>query len=649
MWNRFASQIDPNVLRQRIFEEAERINNTLREPVSIVKNNIKAGLDTIYPKQQQRTYTKGTTGNVKVTNPKVIADELAKKAPQTVAKATPKGAGALIAKSNIGGGIGGGLIGAGLSALTTAKNWNEPGSDWGTRALDVLEDIGVGSGALLGGLVNPWASIPGGIIGGVLSSGREKANKRRQENVLKQTPYEDAIRNGYYPDLVNYGSSEGDIEGARELIRQNIDNKAQEEQADKEIEEAKKFLEKIMLDGQDYNLSNPPQWDNRVNFTPAQLRELTNAGGSATGEDNSLVINPYGNNLRGLNGQSDVSLQIPSSLDVLAQMLGYQQGEQVPQDNRSFAKKVFDRADELREQEGLAPELRGYADVAQGEALTGGASNIDAMGDLVDRLQLLSEKAGNRELPKSYEWGPLRRSAWSKMMGMTPYQIWGDYPNDNTALKNQYELLAKEFAVRKDIEDRVRQQRAIENITQKFADPTIGALLTNADTAGSTVKDILAPRLNYDIEAEKERQKNLATLLNTALSGQNTLANTELQGKLGINKIDAQTLGKLLQDYQKLNTLSANIQYAQDQANYRAGQKNQLTADIANQNALLALEKMKNSGDKRWQYGAQMIASGMVDPETSQKLINAFMQEYGIGDGKPNASSSKSGYDKYFE
>lgn len=624
MWNNFASKIDPNILRQRIFEEAERINNTFREPITNIKTGVNQALDTIYPKA--KSFVRGNYGTVKVTNPQVLGEQFVQTAPATVAKQG-------ISKAPL---IGAGITG-GLGLLGATANWNKPGSDWRTRLLDTVGALGLASATGLGIAGGTALGHPhlGGTIGTGLGSILGNKNLQTAEQIREANlPYDEINKREFekrYNELKQLETS-GDLpQGSADRYKLAFEGKLQptsraiENQLDDTS--AQDWLNQIMLDGQNYIVPD-------INYNKLSNNRLPQPPQSATTNDNiSLGINYPSQYLTGVNGAPTSAYNVPSSLDVLAEILGYgKQTTNVPSDNRDFTQRIYDRVDELRDEEDK-PELRPKAEIDNIPQGVANEQQPTANDIMLQRLAQLNQYIGQQPRYKDYD--PIQRMWIAKAGGMTPYQVWGDYPNQNTRLKTLYDILGKEYEIRKDMEDRARLEDFRKKVILNYqGDPELQMIASDPDLYKAYVQyGGLKDRLNYPLEMNKKEYDRVTDLFKTALTGQNTLANTALQKRLGLNEIDYKTIGQLLNTMAKAQTPDINKIYGYDTQRDIASANNQLRADIANLNAQtrLAVKAMIDSKNPTWSQVGTLINSGYMPEEDARYLIGEFMKEFREG------------------
>lgn len=510
------------------------------------------------------------------------------------------------------------LVG-GLGAWGTISNWNKPGSDLVSRAMDATAPV-VGVGApLLGARFGTPGLVAGSVLGtlGGINNAKQ-AEIRRQAN----TPYESGYLNN--PDrirdyLSDYLFREGKQHGLND-------------------EEAKKWVDEQLANAMDmYNYANQkgtkaPQVDELEEVNPGESNSSQwpfainpnqilggqynqNNQGDATGApgtsvegsvDNSnpidnlatllAIVNGLGNNLPNFNVLSPAEM-----MGMLSQNrynpYGYGvQQQQQPTDDNGFTQRVLDRANDIRSIEGIEqdaqnrPELRPKAEIEQPK------TSDDIM------LQRLAEigKIANQQNYPTESWGPIRRSGWAKMMGMTPFQIWGDYPNQNTRLKSLYEALGKEYEIRKDIEDRDRIKKAGEALSQKFVDDPMLQYAIASGVDASKIAEMLgiSDANKFPYEMAKENLKAQNTLMNTAMTGNNTAYNTLIGKQFDLSTLPFKTQMDILKNYPQYLTPSANTVFEEAGKETRDVRDKATELAKANQNAMvrMAIAEMKQKG-----------------------------------------------------
>lgn len=656
MWNRFVSQIDPNgsidpnVLRQRIFEEAKKVNNTLREPIAQAKANINKGLDIIYPNRTQtpsQPYVKGTTGNLKVTNPETIAKALAKKAGETVAQVPKKE----VAKNLVKGWKVAGPIGAGIGFIggfdQPMRNWYAPGSDARTRAIDLIGAIGAGSatglGTAGGTALGKWLGHPviGGLAGGglgalaggaLLNNADKNAEEIRWRNLYSQNPDYDFYNNASLQeiqdrrdresiDYVQKGIADGvfpataldDLYTAFARRNAGVSNRDIKRMSD--IAKEKDAMAE-MGNKPEYQIEALPQ------ITPQMARELQ---ASLYGGNNVPSINYPKENLTGLNGAPI------SANDLMA---------------TKFFNDYFGLNQQpTQQQAGDMPELRGKADVsdiAKAPVPQGSYSPNERIYNeprensrpltadelMLKRLEDLNKLGYAQNRYKEYD--PIQRMWIAKAGGMTPYQVWGDYPGQNTRLKNLYGLLNNEYSIRKDMEDRARQEQAREQLAQTFwNDPVLNSMVLSSDN----VRDLLPylgikEKMTYPFDVAKDERALQNALILGNQKGLFDIDLANVRGQYGLDRQDLVNSGALEKILTKAGTPDINRILSLNTQRDIASANNDLRMKLAKFNAeekeLLA--KMQNSKDPNFNAIPNLLYTGLVSEEDAKYMIDIFKQ-----------------------
>ena len=394
------------------------------------------------------------------------------------------------------------------------------------------------------------------------------------------------------------------------------------------------------LDSGSYKIQDLP------NITDVMRQEMNGANpqGSTARDNTSLGINTLGNNLMGLNGATNRS-EIINPVELLYALLGggngNQQVAQQPQsnilrDNRDFTQRIYDRADELRQMEQGGVEIPPIEQMDYTPEPT--ANDI-----MLQRLAEIGQIANQQNYPTE-SWGPIRRSGWAKMMGMTPFQIWGDYPNQNTRLKSLYEALGKEYEIRKDIEDRERQRQAGEAISQSFVnDPATQGLMNYGILSGADVDKLaelsgIKEANKLPSEMKKKEYDRQTDMIKNMQTGMNTAYNTQLMNDMIAGRIPLQAQADIIKNRDKASTPDINKMLDLQTSIDIANSKNALDADKAMLNAQVrfALGQMAQSNNAQLRALAQVIASGTATPEQTQAFTAYMMGSLGIGNGNLN-------------
>lgn len=572
MWNKFTSQIDPNVLRQRIFEEAEKINNTLREPVANAKAGINEALNTIYPQGKGAgDIAKNISKTAKVT------PEMLKNAKQLVKTGTKTGGPAVI----------GGLIG--LDEVR--KQWGAPGSDAVTRFMDTLGALGnasaTGLGAYLGGMKGHpiYGALAGGAVGQLVqNSANKQAQIRRDANI----PYEIMLEQAKKKALEGVTPEQLERYNTYNQRKGDIDNVSPQE-----------WLKQIMLNGENYQ-TNPVTNLELIKDMVGNTQSLPQA--PTTNANIPSGIN-YPNNYSQAPVGSPSDYGIMNPTEWLANYLGY--GNQQPQQ----IEQVDDR-----------PPLRPKAIIDNQETHQNRQPNADDL--LLQRLGQLNNQIGKNNY-KDYD--PIQRAWMARAIGFTPYQIWGDYPGQETRLKNAYDLLSKEYTIRKDMEDRARLQAYRERLTNAFDyDPELSYIIQDPDIYKTYLQHAGSTRLNLPYDMAKRKFDRETDLVKALQSGNNTAFNTWLGKMMDIGAIEPKADAQIRINTNKAQTYDVNKLFnALTQAGI-ANNRIQMESDKANLNAMLKykLAEMGQSRNASLRALAQVIASGNANEAQTKAFMN---------------------------
>lgn len=713
MWNNFASQLDPNVLKQkiidemvrpgwdkfgrlvspnelrkRISEEATKVNNsvsdvyragknTVNNAINAGKSAINKGLDTIYPRA--KTYVKGSYGTLKSANPEAVANALGKSTPATTATASGL-SGALK------GGIGGGVVGTALGSLDLFGNWNEPGSDWRTRAIDAVEALGMGATTGLGTAVGTALGHPfiGGAGGGVAGSyiknkfGNPNADAIRFENLMKQDPNYELYKTGSMDDITNLRD-----EQTREYIMKGIENGTLPPYAldnfytaiarrnaglsGKDVANARQIFKEGQLPD-DVQQGEAPQ-QSGVQFkglppmTPEMIRELQ----GDLSQGNMALGNIYPNGYQTAVNEPSIN---PDDLLIAKFLKGYfgikDDDTTTKESPNQPDKQEDDKMLEIVGKEGpeggvvmMTPEEIAQARYQQENPLIAGGVEEEVQGKptlndiMEERLNLLNEEFGKARTKHdpSDDWDTVRKAHFARSVGMTPYSIWRD-KDSNTRLKNIYDAISKEYEIRKDLEDRAKQKEFADNISQTFVDmgmPEYSYLAQNPEMFKAFIPySGLKERITYPMEVSKEKAKNDLSLMTEYLKALGEIDKETIKGKYGFSKQDLINIGKMFQTYEKANTVDVNNLIRTNSNRDIASMNAQTRVDIANMNSedrkILAM--MKQDADPNFNVIPNLIFSGAVSEEDARYLIDAYkykvqqwmrMQQAG-GQGKPVTS-----------
>lgn len=546
------------------------------------------------------------------------------------------------------------IIGGIGSTWETGRNWNKPGANTGSRVSDASGILGAVGGPTAGLLIGgPIAGLGLGALGlGSALYAHSQAKKNREANMDYESGYlnnPEMVRKNLYDGLLGQARTLG-FEGdeAKKFADENIDDYVKIYFGQKELgkDNKKGQPETSTVNDWPFQRLNPGSYriQDLPNITDVMRQEINGANPqSSTARDNtSLGINTLGNNLIGLNGATNRS-EIVNPVELLYALLGGGNNQQIAQqpqsniarDTRDFTQRVYDRANELRQMEQGGVEIPPIEQIDYTPEPT--ASNI-MLQRLADIGQLINQQ--NRY----QDFDPIQRMWIARAGGMTPLQVWGDYPNQNTRLKTLYEALGKEYEIRKDIEDRDKQRQAGEAISQTFVnDPATQGLLNYGILSGADVDKLAdltgikeANKLPSEIKKkEYDRQTDMIKNMQT---GMNTAYNTQLMNDMIAGRIPLQAQADIIKNRDKANTPDINdMMRYQTQINI-ANANNTLEADKAMLNAQVryALGQMAQSNNAQLRALAQVIASGTATPEQTQAFTAYMMGNLGIGNGNLN-------------
>lgn len=688
IWNRFASQLDPNELRKRIFEEATKVNNSLSDvyragrntvgnAINTGKSAINKGLDTIYPKA--KTYTRGNYGTLKPANPEVVANALGKSTPATTATASGL-SGALK------GGIGGGIVGTALGSLDLFNNWDEPGSDWRTRTIDAIEALGMGASTGLGTAVGTALGHPfiGGAGGGVVGSyiknkfGNPNADAIRFENLMKQDPNYELYNTGSMDSITNLRD-----EQTKEYIMKGIENGTLPPYAldnfytaiarrnaglsGKDLIDTKQILKEGQLpdDTQQTQATQQSgvQFKGLPPMTPEMIRELQ----AGLSQGNIAQGNIYPNGYQTAVNEPSIDPNDLLIAKFIKDYFGIKDGDTATEGSQGKVdKQDDDKMLEIVGKEGpeggvvmMTPEEIAQARYQQENPLIAGGIEEEVQGKptlndiMEERLNLLNEEFGKARIHRdpSDDWDAVRKAHFARSVGMTPYSIWRD--NDsNTRLRHIYDAISKEYEIRKDLEDRAKQKEFADNISQTFVDmgmPEYSYLAQNPEMFKAFIPySGLKERITYPMEIKKEKAKNDFSLMTEYLKALGEIDKETIKGKYGFSKQDLINIGKMFQTYEKANTVDVNNLIRANSNRDIANMNAQTRVDIANMNSedrkILAM--MKQDSDPNFNVIPNLIFSGAVSEEDAKYLIDAYKykvqqwmkMQQGGSQGKPVTS-----------
>lgn len=649
-WARFQRAVDPQYLYKKAGEIAGQLENKANEFLNKTRNQSVRGQYTI-PKGQIKDSAQGPR-TVKQSD--ILKEELdklykggrsipneLKRVAQATAKQLPSTEVApawRVLANNVKAGKAG-LIGAGLAglagALETGYNWNKPGSDALTRAGDIVGTIGDMAGTGLGTFAGALAGHPligGGLGGGLMGLNHSLINEANKTRRTANLPYEQ-VRNQVEDETFKnmrdkYLSQYGNRPSAKQIADADAYIKRIKDAYYIAKEGGRPYLNQPFQEEpiQEIDTMSPEDWYNNILKEGKDISSLPPITPLMADEQNGTVqpvqsstakgnipqsINYPNNNLMGLNGAPTGYgyNAIPTSIDILAEMMGY--GRQPIQ------QQLIDNRDEAEDK----PPLRPKANIDnEGIQATGGNNNLQTADNVaLERLGQLYGLLGKGR-DKSSDWDAIRRANYASSIGLTPYQIWGDYPNQDARATQLASLINSEYKIRKDIEDRQRMQQIGEALSQKFADPSLSGLLLDKDNQKTFLEKIYAPYATEPLDARKQQQKNQATWFNTALMGQNTLANT--------------ALGRNLIDINKLY----GLQNARDIANFN--QLNQNYRTNLNNQVRLKLQEMKgNATQQDLTDLVNLVNSGVLDEDNQAVALDYIYREFGLGENENGIGS----------
>ena len=652
----------------------QQVNDYLAKQAKIQAQEDKAQVGRAKSVGTKGTYPKTVKmSKINEVNPSLVEDILGTpKGTPGVAKgyqlATPEQL-ASLAKSKVGG-LWGALASplgvAGLSSIPflweTGRNWNAPGSNWQSRALDTAGSIFTGAttgiGAGLGTLTgHPVAGpVAGGIAGNILGNiGSAPAFKRAQEIRDAERDYpstyltEDQFVKNYndgllrLPDgVITAPNAKGQEQQLRDFYRQYM-GKRGTKSPDFNIDDmsAEDWLREIQEEGRNmFGIDNTyyPQTTPDGSYPITNLQPI---GETTTKGNTSLGINYPGQYLTSLNGAPTSYNRVPSSVELLASLLGYGQQPQSQSiqpsiDNRDFTQRVYDKVDELRQDELEGkPNLRPKADVDGGQSTTPTAPTANDV--LLQGLSELRQSIDKSILKDpSSKWDAIRRANFASSIGLTPYQIWGDYPNGKDNLNNLAKLIKTEYDIRKDIEDRQKLQDYQNRVLLNYSDdPEMQMIASDPDLFKAYIPySGLKDRRNYDIDMNKKEYDRNTNLIQEIIKGNNDAYKEQLKADLGIRDIDAKTIGDILTNRDKASMLDVNKQYQYDTLGRIADLRNRMSGFnnfINNRVKLKIAEIGAKSRNPQLNALAQMVSSGAIqDDATVMAIYNALAQEAGL-------------------
>lgn len=607
----------------KIFERPETQIDMNRKAMDIATENAKRQQAEYLQQQAQRQAQEDiaqagrgrAVGSKETVGPKTTRINLSKNLPNVV-KETPK-AGFFGNVGKLAGKATPWLVG-GLGAWGTISNWNKPGSDWASRAMDATAPV-VGVGApLLGARFGTPGLVAGsalGILGGINNA--KQAEIRRQANAPYEESYlnnPDRIRDYLSDYLFREGKQHGlNDEEAKKWVNEQLTNAM--DMYNYANQKGTKVPQVDELEEVNPGESNSSQWPFAINpnqilggqYNQNNQGDATGAPGTSVegsvGNSNPMdnlatllaIVNGLGNNLPNFNVLSPAEM-----MGVLSQNrynpYGYGvQQQQQPTDDNGFTQRVLDRANDIRSIEGIEqdaqnrPELRPKAEVEQPK------TSDDIM---LEKLNKLNDLIGGTPQYKDYD--PIQRMWIARAGGMTPYQVWGDYPNQNSKLANAYKALEAEYKIRKDIEDSDRIKKAGEALSQKFVDDPMLQYAIASGVDASKIAEMLgisdANKFPYKMAEENLKAQN--TLMNTAMTGNNTAYNTLIGKQFDLSTLPFKTQMDILKNYPQYLTPSANTVFEEAGKETRDVRDKATELAKANQNAMvrMAIAEMKQKG-----------------------------------------------------
>ena len=575
----------------------------------------KGGKETVGPQRVKMSQIQGNIANkgIDPNNLKVPIDPTkeVKITPNTATANTASKAGLFGKVGRLAGKTTPWLVG-GLGAWGTISNWNKPGSDWVSRAMDATAPI-VGVGApLLGARFGTPGLVAGsalGILGGINNAKqaelRRQANAPYEENYLNNPEFiRQMVEDNLRREAKNLGMSDDE---ANAWVAKNLKNDleayryAQQYGRKKPLAEMPSGVEEQgdfqfpYMDKNNYLLGAPVGSLPELPSIDAQSSQNGQEGGVNTPQDTNSLVQAL-TLLKEATGSSNNYIPTPNeTLATLLQFSGYPQygvSTQQPEDNGDFSQRIYDRVDDMRSIEGVEqdaqnrPELRPKAEVEQPK------TSDDIMLDKLNQLNGLI-----RPKDSSNDWDAIRRAHFARSVGMTPYKVWGDYPNQSSALNNAYKALEAEYKIRKDIEDRNRIKEAGNALSQKFVDDPMLQLAIASGTSPDKIAEMLGiPEANkFPYDMAKKAYDRTTDLFKNYQTGMNTLGNTALLQSMITGRVYPNTIADLiLKEYDKTTPSQKDIMdysYNTNKFNAEMGYK----VDKANLDAMVRLA-IKNGG-----------------------------------------------------
>ena len=503
-------------------------------------------------------------------------------------------------------------VGGILGTLGTISNWNKPGSDNVSRFDDIASTISTVGGPWAGGVLGaklgsaggPWgttlgtlAGVGAGLYNAHLGEVRRRGEAPYEENYLKNPEFiRQTIEDNLRREAKNLGMSEDE---ANAWVAKNLKNDleayryAQQYGRKKPLAEMPSGVEEQgdfqfpFMDKNNYLLGAPVGSLPELPSIDAQSSQNGQEGGVNTPQDTNSLVQAL-TLLKEATGSSNNYIPTPNeTLATLLQFSGYPQyGQQLmaqqSEDNRDFSQRIYDRVDDIRSLEGIEqdaqnrPELRPKAEVEQ-------PKTSDEV--MLDKLNQLNGLINGQKQYRDYD--PIQRMWIARAGGMTPYQVWGDYPNQNSRLTNAYKALEAEYKIRKDIEDRDRIKKAGEALSQKFVDdPMLQYAIASGADASKIAEMLGVPEANkFPYEMTKKAYDRATDLFKNYQTGMNTLGNTALQQSMMAGRIYPNTIADLiLEEYKKttpsqkdindynfkINKFNSEMAYKTDKANLDA-------------------------------------------------------------------------------
>lgn len=583
----------------KIFERPETQIDMSRKAMDIATENARRQQAEYLQQQAQRQAQEDVAqagrgravGSKETVGPKTTRINLSKNLPNIV-KETPK-TGLLGKLGGLAGKATPWLVG-GLGAYGTLSNWNKPGSDVVSRAMDATAPVaGVGA-PLLGARFGTPGLVAGsalGILGGINNAKqaeiRRQANAPYEENYLNNPEFiRQMVEDNLRREAKNLGMGD---EEANAWVAKNLKNDLEAYRYAQQYGNKKPLAEMPngvkgqeqsqfpFMDKNNYLLGTPIGSLPELPSVDAQTVQNAQEGGVNTPQDINSLVQAL-TLLKEATGSSNNYIPTPNeTLATLLQFSGYPQyGQQLmaqqPEDNRDFSQRIYDRVDDIRSIEGIEqdaqnrPELRPKAGVEQ-------PKTSDEI--MLDKLNQLNVLINGQKQYRDYD--PIQRMWIARAGGMTPYQVWRDYPNQNSRLANAYKALEAEYKIRKDIEDRNRMKEAGNALSQKFVDDPMLQYAIASGLDASKIAEMLGidEANKFPYEMAKKAYDRTTDLFKNYQMGMNTLGNTALLQSMITGRVYPNTIANLiLKEYDKTTPSQKDI----DDYNYKT---NKFNAEMA--------------------------------------------------------------------